>query len=304
MSIAEVEALEIESTAGSESQGSLGRDALRRLVRSPVAIIGLIVIAIFLIVAIFAPLIAPHSPTTTDLTNIRPGVIPGPSSKHLLGVDQLGRDELSRILFGARDSLLIGVVSMSLGAIGGAIIGTFAGGFGGWVDSVLMRFIDILLAIPGLLFAIGVAALLQPSLKAVMIAIGVVNVPVFARLLRGSMLAQRNTDYVLAARAIGVKRRRIVFRHILPNSLSPVIVQATLSLATAIIDAAGLAYLGLGSQDPGIPEWGRMLADSQNLLASSPQLALIPGAAIVLAALGFNLVGDALREALDPKLRR
>jgi ABC-type dipeptide/oligopeptide/nickel transport system permease subunit len=145
---------------------------------------------------------------------------------------------------------------------------------------------------------------LQPSLKAVMIAIGVVNVPVFARLLRGSMLAQRNTDYVLAARAIGVKRRRIVFRHILPNSLSPVIVQATLSLATAIIDAAGLAYLGLGSQDPGIPEWGRMLADSQNLLASSPQLALIPGAAIVLAALGFNLVGDALREALDPKLRR
>ena len=304
MSIAQAEITEFGVAGATERSGSLGRDALQRLFHSPVAIIGFVIIAIFFVVAIFAPLLAPHSPTTTDLTHIRPGVIPGPSSQHLLGLDQLGRDELSRIIYGARDSLLIGVVSMSLGAFGGAVIGALAGGFGGWVDGVLMRLVDIMLAIPGLLFAIGVAALLQPSLKAVMIAIGVVNVPVFARLLRGSMLAQRNSDYVLAARSIGVKRRRIVFRHILPNSLSPVIVQATLSLATAIIDAAGLAYLGLGSQDPGIPEWGRMLADAQNLLASSPQLALIPGAAIVLAALGFNLVGDALREALDPKLRR
>lgn len=304
MSIAEAEAVELVVGGEAAAAGSLARDAARRLLHSPVALVGVALILAFLAVAAFAPLLAPSSPTATDLTHIRPGYIPGPSGDHLLGLDQLGRDELSRILYGARDSLLIGVVSMSLGALGGALLGALAGGFGGWVDTALMRVVDILLAIPGLLFAIGVAALLQPSLRSVMIAIAVVNVPVFARLLRGSMLAQRESDYVLAARAVGLTQRRIVVRHILPNSLSPVIVQATLSLATAIIDAAGLAYLGLGSQDPGTPEWGRMLADAQNLLASSPQLALIPGAAIVLAALGFNLVGDALREAIDPKLRR
>jgi peptide/nickel transport system permease protein len=304
MSLAEVTAAEIGMAREAAETGGLARDALRRLRRSPVAIIGGVVILVFLVVAIFAPLLAPYSPTATDLTHIRPGYVPGPSAQHWFGLDQLGRDELSRIVYGARDSLLIGVVSMSLGAFGGMVIGAFAGGFGGWVDGVLMRIVDILLAIPGLLFAIGVAALLQPSLRSVMIAIAVVNVPVFARLLRGSMLSQRESDYVLAARSVGVRRGRIILGHVLPNSLSPVIVQATLSLATAIIDAAGLAYLGLGSQDPATPEWGRMLADSQNLLASSAQLALIPGAAIVIAALGFNLVGDALREALDPKLRR
>jgi peptide/nickel transport system permease protein len=304
MSLAEATAAELGISGEAEEAGGLARDALRRLRRNPVAIIGGVVIVIFLVVAIFAPLLAPYSPTATDLTNIHPGYVPGPSSQHWFGLDQLGRDELSRIVYGARDSLLIGVVSMSLGASGGIVIGAFAGGFGGWLDSLLMRLVDILLAIPGLLFAIGVAALLHPSLRSVMIAIAVVNVPVFARLLRGSMLSQRESDYVLAARSVGVRRGRIILGHVLPNSLSPVIVQATLSLATAIIDAAGLAYLGLGSQDPATPEWGRMLADSQNLLASSAQLALIPGAAIVIAALGFNLVGDALREALDPKLRR
>jgi peptide/nickel transport system permease protein len=304
MSLVEATASEIGIAGEISESGGLMRDALRRLRRNPVAIIGVIVILVFLTVAIFAPLLAPYSPTATDLTNIRPGYVPGPSAQHWFGLDQLGRDELSRIIYGARDSLLIGVVSMSLGALGGMVIGAFAGGFGGWVDGVLMRFVDILLAIPGLLFAIGVAALLQPSLRSVMIAIAVVNVPVFARLLRGSMLSQRESDYVLAARSVGVSRRRIIRAHVLPNSVSPVIVQATLALATAIIDAAGLAYLGLGAQDPATPEWGRMLADSQNLLASSAQLALIPGAAIVIAALGFNLVGDALREALDPKLRR
>lgn len=287
-----------------EETGGLARDALRRLRRSKVAIFGAVVVLIFLLVAILAPMLAPYSPTATDLSHIRPGYVPGPSSQHWLGLDQLGRDELSRIIYGARNSLIIGVVSMSLGAIGGMILGTLAGGIGGWVDTVIMRFVDILLAIPGLLFAIGVAALLHPSLRSVMIAIAVVNVPVFARLLRGSMLSQRESDYVLAARSVGVRRRRIIGGHVLPNSMSPVIVAATLALATAIIDAAGLAYLGLGSQDPATPEWGRMLADSQNLLASSPQLALFPGAAIVVAALGFNLLGDALREAIDPKLRR
>jgi peptide/nickel transport system permease protein len=304
MSMVEAAAEIAVSGEGEEERGGLARDAFRRLRRSKVAIFGAVVVLIFLIVAIFAPLLAPYSPTATDLTNIHPGYVPGPSADHLLGLDQLGRDELSRIVYGARNSLLIGVVSMTLGAIGGMILGTLAGGFGGWVDTVIMRVVDILLAIPGLLFAIGVAALLHPSLRSVMIAIAVVNVPVFARLLRGSMLSQRESDYVLAARSVGVRRRRIIGGHVLPNSMSPVIVAATLALATAIIDAAGLAYLGLGSQDPATPEWGRMLADSQNLLASSPQLALFPGAAIVIAALGFNLLGDALREAIDPKLRR
>jgi peptide/nickel transport system permease protein len=184
------------------------------------------------------------------------------------------------------------------------LMGALAGGFGGWVDSVLMRLTDIMLAVPGLLFAIAVAALLGPSLQSVMIAIAVVNVPVFARLLRASMLGQREADYVLAARSLGVRPATIVLRHVLPNSLAPVIVQGTLSLATAIIDAAGLAFLGLGSADPSVPEWGRMLADTQQYLVSAPQLALFPGIAIVISVLGFNLLGDALREALDPKLRR
>jgi peptide/nickel transport system permease protein len=196
------------------------------------------------------------------------------------------------------------VVSLTMGATVGIALGLLAGAFGGWVDNVVMRVVDIMLSIPGLLFAIGIAALLGRSLTSVMIAIAVVNVPVFARLLRGSMLAQRRSDYALAARSLGVTRSRIVLQHVFPNSLAPVIVQATLALATAIIDAAGLAFLGLGSPDPSIPEWGRMLADTQALLATEPLLALWPGLAIVLSVLGFYLLGEALREALDPKLRR
>jgi len=167
-----------------------------------------------------------------------------------------------------------------------------------------MRLMDIMLAVPGLLFAIGLAALLGPSLKSVMIAIATVNVPIFARLLRASMLSQRGSDYALAARSLGVRRSRITLAHVLPNSLAPVIVQATLALATAIIDAAGLAFLGLGSADPSVPEWGRMLAESQNALNTSPQLAILPGLAITVSVLGFTLLGEALRESLDPKLRR
>ncbi|TAL21887.1 MAG: ABC transporter permease, partial [Frankiales bacterium] len=203
-----------------------------------------------------------------------------------------------------RYSLLIGVVSLSLGAAVGIVLGLIAGAFGGWVDSLVMRIVDIMLSVPGLLLAIGIAALLGRSLKSVMIAIAVVNVPIFARLLRGSMLAQRRSDYALAARSLGVTRSRVVLQHVFPNSLGPVIVQATLALATAIIDAAGLAFLGLGSADPAIPEWGRMLAETNALLASAPLLALWPGMAIVLSVLGFYLLGEALREALDPKLRR
>jgi peptide/nickel transport system permease protein len=287
-----------------EETGGLWRGAWDRLRRNPGAIAGMVLIAIFVFVAALAPLLAPKSPRAIDLTNIRPGFIPGPSSKHLLGLDDLGRDELSRIIYGARTSLLVGMVSLAFGVSIGVALGSVAGALGGRADNIIMRLMDMMLAVPGLLFAIAVAALLGRSLTSVMIAIGVVNIPIFARLLRGTMLSQRESDYVLAARSVGVKRWRIVVNHMLPNSLAPVIVQATLALATAIIDAAGLAFLGLGSQDPGVPEWGRMLADTQRFLEHAPQLALFPGAAIVLSVLGFNLLGDGLREALDPKLRR
>jgi peptide/nickel transport system permease protein len=304
MSLAEAQAVELRLELEPDEEGGRWRQALRRMAGNPLAIVGAGLVLAFVLVAVLAPVLAPYKPTVGDLSKIRPGFVPGPSARHWLGLDQLGRDELSRIIYGARYSLLIGVVSLAIGASAGIVIGSLAGAFGGWVDNLLMRLMDIMLAIPGLLFAIAVAALLGRSLKSVMIAIAVVNVPIFARLLRASMLSQREADYVLAARAVGVRRRRIVTQHVLPNSLAPVIVQGTLALATAIIDAAGLAFLGLGSSDPAIPEWGRMLAETQRFLQSSAQLAFFPGAAIVLSVLGFNLVGDALREALDPKLRR
>jgi peptide/nickel transport system permease protein len=307
VSLAEATAAEVVvESGGPGGPQSVGRakDTFRRLRRNPAAIGGAALILVFVLVAVLAPVLAPQDPYRTNRSLVSPGNYPGPSSEHLLGVDDLGRDELSRIIYGARYSLVIGVVSLLLGLAAGAILGGLAGAFGGWVDNALMRLTDIMLAVPGLLFAIAVAAVLGRSLTSVMIAIAVVNVPVFARLLRGSMLANRESDYVLAARAVGVKRWRITLQHVVPNSLSPVLVQGTLALATAIIDAAGLAYLGLGSADPSIPEWGRMLASTQRYLATAPQLAIYPGLAIVLSVLGFNLLGEALREALDPKLRR
>lgn len=304
MSLSEAGAVETRQDQSEEATGGLLRDALRRLRRNPVAIVGGVLVLLFVFVAVFAPWLAPYDPKAADLSLIRPGQFPGPSADHWLGLDSQGRDELSRIIYGARYSLLIGVVSLTLGAAVGITLGLIAGAFGGWVDSLVMRLVDIMLSVPGLLLAIGIAALLGRSLKSVMIAIAVVNVPIFARLLRGSMLAQRRSDYALAARSLGVTRSRVVLQHVFPNSLGPVIVQATLALATAIIDAAGLAFLGLGSPDPSIPEWGRMLAETNSLLASAPLLALWPGLAIVLSVLGFYLLGEALREALDPKLRR
>jgi len=256
------------------------------------------------IAAIFAPLIAPYGPLDQNLSLLKAGGIPpGPSLHHLLGVDLLGRDVFTRILYGARFSLLIGVVSVTIGLAVGLVLGSVAGYIGGVLESVIMRCMDIMLAIPGLLFAIGIVALLGPGLYQIMVAIGVVNIPIFARLLRGSVLAQKENDFVLAARAVGVKRRVILFSHILPNSISPVIVQGTLAMATAIIDVAGLGFLGLGPQDPSTPEWGTMLTDVNDYLQAAPFLAIIPGVAIVLSVLGFNLIGDGLREALDPKLR-
>jgi len=290
--------LELEPTAG-----GLWHEAFQRLRHSPAAIVGVVMIAILVFLAIFAPLVAPYSPTEQNLDAIAAGCCPGPSREHLLGVDDLGRDELSRLIYGARYSLLIGVVAVTIGLSMGLLLGAVAGYFRR-ADSPIMRVMDIMLAIPGFLMAIGIVALFgQGGLLQVMIAIGVFNIPIFTRLMRGSIIAQRDNDYVLAARSVGVPSRKILGSHIVPNAISPVIVAATLALATAIIDAAGLGFLGLGPQDPATPEWGTMLTNTVRYLQTAPFLAIFPGIAIVIAVMGFNLIGDALRETLDPKLR-
>jgi peptide/nickel transport system permease protein len=300
MSLAEVHEVEIQAEHLSTG---LWREAFRRLLRNPGAIIGFASVLLFVLVAIFAPLIAPYSPTEQDLALLANGCCPGPSRDHLMGVDELGRDEFSRVLYGARYSLVIGVVSVAIGLSIGMLLGAISGGLAGVTDSVVMRGMDIMLAIPGLLLAIGIVSLMGPGLLPVMIAVGVAQVPIFARLLRGTILGQRESDYVLAARSIGLRKHIILSSHILPNSMSPVIVAGTLAMATAIIDVAGLGFLGLGPQDPSTPEWGTMLTNANSYLVTAPFLALFPGAAIVIVVLAFNLIGDGLREALDPKLR-
>lgn len=304
MSVTDAEARQVAFQASRTQAPSSQRSLWRRLRRKPTAVVGVVLIGLFVMVALLAPLLAPHSVNDADLSGIRPGFVPGPSAEHPLGLDQQGRDELSRLIYGARSSLVIGVASVSLGALFGVLVGAVAGALGGWVDTVLMRLMDVMLAIPGLLFAIGLATLLGETLPSVMIAIGVGGVPIVARLMRGTILSERERDYVPAARAIGVKPVRLMLRHILPNSIGPVLVATTLAVGGAILDAAGLAFLGLGPNDPSVPEWGRMLAESQRALQTSPQLVFFPGAAIALCVLGFTLLGDALHETLDPKLRR
>ena len=300
MSIAELEAREIELEPGG---AGLWRDAWSRLRRNPAALVGFALVGLFVVCAVFAPLLAPEDPRAGDLSRLEGSCCPGPSAEHWFGIDQQGRDELSRVLYGARFSLLIGVVAVAVGLSIGLVFGSIAGYAGGFVDSLIMRLTDIMLAIPGLLLAIGIVAMLGPGLFQIMIAVGVTQIPIFTRLMRGSILAQRDNDFVLAARSIGVPKRSILASHILPNAISPVIVQGTLALATAIIDVAGLGFLGLGPQDPSTPEWGTMLTDTTRYLQSAPHLAIIPGVAIIISVLGFNLIGDGLREALDPKMR-
>ncbi|MEU3249364.1 ABC transporter permease [Streptomyces sp. NPDC006997] len=292
---------------------SLWREAFRRLKSSKMAIVGAVIIAVFVVLAVIGPWVAPYSPTAQtwrDEVLINQGKFVGPRADNWLGLDHLGRDMFSRLLIGARQTLLVGVVSTLIGLTVGFLIGGFSGAAatlggaaGKRVDSVIMRVTDMMLALPSLLLAVSVAAVLGQSLTTVMIAVGVVQVPIFARLLRGSMLAQGGTDYVLAARALGVRRKRIVVTQVLPNSLSPVIVQATLSLATAIIEAAALSYLGLGNPDPSVPEWGVMLSQAQRFFDNAPMMAVYPAVGIIITALGFTLLGEAMREALDPKLR-
>ena len=282
---------------------SLWRDAARRLSRNPAALFGLFLIGMFLFVAAFAPFISPYSPTLGDA---QPSAhfLP-PSVTHLLGTDLQGRDIFSRILWGARSSLWVSVLSVTIGLSLGVSLGAVSGFLGGWVDFWMMRAVDIVLSLPGLLLTITIVLFLGPGLNTIALAIAIENVPIFARLVRSGILALKESDFVLAARSIGASQRRILLQHVMPNALTPVIVQGTLALATAIVDAAGLGYLGFGPQDPATPEWGTMLTDTQRYLTSGAAFtALFPGIAIILAVLGFNLLGDGLREALDPRLKR
>ena len=275
-------------------------DALRRLLRNGPALVGLFFIAVFVAAAVLAPVIAPFDPLAGKLVDrLQP-----PNAVHLLGTDLQGRDEFTRILYGAQVSLLVGVVSVLMALGMGGVVGAAAGAAGGRLDNVLMRVVDVLLAIPGILLAIGIVAWLDRGLPQIMLAVAATNAPIFARLLRASLLANRDVDYVTAARSIGASKMRILIRHMLPNSLTSLIVAATLALATAIIDVAGLGFLGLGPPDPRTAEWGTMLTDATQFLRQAPYLIFFPGVAIVISAIGFNLLGDGLRESLDPRLRR
>ena len=279
-------------------------EQLSQLWRNKTAVAGLVIVLLFFAAAILAPHISPHDPIETSLYDQLkpPAWAEGGSSKNLLGTDDLGRDILSRIIWGARVSLLVAVVSVSLAFICGTLIGSLSGYYKGTLDNVVMRIMDIILSFPYILLAIVVVAYLGPNLRNAMIAIGITYVPRFARIVRGSVLEECEKDYVLAARSIGAGNLRIVFVEILPNCLGPLIVQTTLSFASAVLDAAALSFLGLGAQPP-TPEWGAMIASSRSLILRASWVMTFPGIAILLAVLGFNLLGDGLRDALDPRMR-
>ncbi len=277
---------------------SPGRLALARFRARPAAMLGLGVIALFVLIAVAAPLVAPYDPIATSWTLVRKA----PSWQHWMGTDENGRDVLSRVVFGARASLLAGVVSVLIAAGVGVPVGLLAGFAGGAVDALIGRVVDAMLACPFLILAIALAAFLGPALTNVMIAIGVTAAPVFVRVARGATMDAATNEYVEAARALGNPPWRVALRHVLPNIVPPIMVQGTLAIATAIIAEASLSFLGLGQQPPA-PSWGSMLNSAQRFLTQAPWLAVFPGAAIFLAVLAFNLVGDGLRDAVDPRRR-
>ncbi len=269
----------------------------RRLRRQRLAMAAGAVIALLVLSAVFAPWVAPFDPAAPDYDSL----LDGPGAAHWLGTDAFGRDILSRIIWGGRVSLSVGVLSVALGGVAGVMVGLVSGFFGGWVDAVLMRLMDVLLAFPGIILAIGVVALLGPGIDNVIYSIAVFSLPVFARLVRGSTLALKQTLYVQAARSIGVGRAALMLRHILPGAMPGVIVYASLRLGTSILTAASLSFIGLGARPPS-SEWGAMLADGRSYLGVADHLTLFPGLAIFVTVLAFNLLGDGLRDALDQKL--
>ncbi len=279
-------------------------EQLSQLWKNKPAIAGLIIIVTFILAAIFAPWISPHDPLEVSLYDqIKPPVWHETGAwKNILGTDDLGRDTLSRIIWGSRVSLQVALFAVGLAFAIGTFLGAVAGYFKGKLDSAIMRIMDMILAFPYLLLAIVVVAYLGPSLENAMMAIAITYVPRFARIVRGSVLEEAEKDYVMAEHALGAKNRRIIFLAILPNCLGPLIVLTTLSMASAILDSAALSFLGLGAQPP-IPEWGAMIARSRGLILRASWVMPFPGVAILLAVLGFNLFGDGLRDALDPRLR-
>ncbi len=271
---------------------------LRRLARRKGAVFGLVVVGFFVVLAVFAPYLAPHDPVATSWLAVRKP----PSDVYWLGTDEIGRDVLSRVIFGARASLLAGVISVAIALSVGVPVGLFSGYIGGWADALIMRIIDAMLACPFLILAIALAAFLGPSLTNAMIAIGISATPIIVRLTRAQVLAVKVEDYIEAARAVGNPHRRIVLRHIFPNIVPPLLVQATLAIAAAIIAEASLSFLGLGQQPPA-PSWGSMLNTAKNYIDHAPWMAIWPGLSIFVVVLAFNLLGDGLRDALDPKSR-
>ena len=271
---------------------------LARLIRRPASALGLVVVVLFVVIALAAPWVAPYDPLATSWSAIRKA----PTALHWMGTDENGRDVLSRVVWGARASLLAGVVSVLIAAGVGVPAGVLAGFAGGWVDAVIGRVVDAMLACPFLILAIALAAFLGPALTNAMIAIGITAAPVFARVARGATLSVAALEYVEAARSIGNPPWRVALRHVVPNILPPVLVQGTLAIAAAIIAEASLSFLGLGQQPPA-PSWGSMLNAAQRFLSTAPWLAIFPGVAIALTVLSFNLVGDGLRDALDPRRR-
>ena len=277
---------------------SPARLAVRRFFRRPAAVGGLVIISLFIIVALLAPWVAPFDPTQTSWTMIRKA----PSWAHWMGTDENGRDVLSRVIWGARASLLAGVISVTIASGVGVPVGLMAGFAGGKIDMIIGRLVDAMLASPFLILAIALAAFLGPSLQNAMIAIGITATPIFVRVSRAATMDAATNDYVEAARALGNPPWRVAVRHVLPNIVPPVMVQATLAIAGAIIAEASLSFLGLGQQPPA-PSWGSMLNSAQRFLTQAPWLAIFPGAAIFLAVFSFNLIGDGLRDALDPRAK-
>lgn len=290
---------------------SLWQITWRRLFKRKSAVVGMIILGILVFVAITAPLIAPYEPTQVLLGKEKvkarqdPCIhllgCPGTEPQHILGIDGNVRDEFSRLLYGARLSLMIGFTTVSFAIVIGTVLGALAGYFGGWTDNLIMRVMDVLLAFPSLLLAIAIVTVLGPGLQNALLAIGIVSIPAYARVVRASVLSVRETEFVSATRALGGGTVQILFGRILPNALTPLIVQGTLGIATAILDAAALSFLGLGAQPP-TPEWGSMLGAERNQVFTAPHLVFFPGIAIALTVLSFNLLGDGLRDALDPRL--
>ena len=274
-------------------------DTWRRLLKHRVAVVGCVFVAIFVGASLLAPLISPYDPTEANFQ----AALKNPSLAHPFGTDHFGRDVFSRIIYGARTSLLIGVFSVLIAAFGGVLLGLVGGYLGGWIDNLIMRVVDVTLTFPRILLSILLIAIIGTGMENIMLAVGIFAIPTYARLVRSSVLVLKETEFVEAAQAIGGSSRRVLFLHIFPGTLGPIVVQSTFLIATSIRVAAGLSFLGIGVPPP-TPEWGTMLADARSYMALAPHLLAIPGFALMGVVLSFNLLGDGLRDALDPKLRR